>query len=148
MKVEQLTCAIGAELTGVRLSDAVHDEGLFAEIRAALLKHRVLFLRNQDIARADHTAFARKFGELEDHPVVGSDPENPGLLQIYKTPESPPERYENAWHSDTTWREAPQWPITSWGMVRSFMVTRIMLRRAVSVALRMASAFSRALPSA
>ena len=108
MKVEQLTCAIGAELTGVRLSDAVHDEGLFAEIRAALLKHRVLFLRNQDIARADHTAFARKFGELEDHPVVGSDPENPGLLQIYKTPESPPERYENAWHSDTTWREVPQ----------------------------------------
>ena len=108
MKVEQLTCAIGAELTGVRLSDAVHDEGLFAEIRAALFKHRVLFLRNQDIARADHTAFARKFGELEDHPVVGSDPENPGLLQIYKTPESPPERYENAWHSDTTWREVPQ----------------------------------------
>ncbi len=108
MKVEQLSCAIGAELTGVRLSDAVHDEGLFAEIRAALFKHRVIFLRNQDISRADHTAFARKFGELEDHPVVGSDPENPGLLQIYKTPESPPERYENAWHSDTTWREVPQ----------------------------------------
>ncbi|MEF9949517.1 MAG: TauD/TfdA family dioxygenase, partial [Comamonas sp.] len=53
-------------------------------------------------------AFARKFGELEDHPVVGSDPENPGLLQIYKTPPSPPDRYENAWHSDTTWRDVPQ----------------------------------------
>ena len=108
MKVEQLTCAIGAELTGVRLSDAVHDEGLFGEIRQALFTHRVLFLRNQDISRADHTAFARKFGDLEDHPVVGSDPENPGLLQIYRSPESPPERYENAWHSDTTWREVPQ----------------------------------------
>lgn len=108
MRVEQLTCAIGAELTGVSLSDAVRDEGLFAEIRSALLKHRVLFLRDQDIPRADHVAFARKFGDLEDHPVVGSDPENPGLLQIYKTPESPPERYENAWHSDTTWREVPQ----------------------------------------
>ena len=90
MRVEQLTCAIGAELTGVNLSDAVRDEALFTEIRQALLKHRVLFLRNQDISRADHVAFARKFGELEDHPVVGSDPENPGLLQIYKTPESPP----------------------------------------------------------
>ena len=108
MKVEQLTCAIGAELTGVNLSDAVRDEALFAEIRQALLKHRVVFLRNQDISRADHVAFARKFGELEDHPVVGSDPENPGLLQIYKTAESPPERYENAWHSDATWREVPQ----------------------------------------
>lgn len=108
MQVEQLNYAIGAELTGVRLSDAVHDEGLFAEIRKALLKHRVLFLRDQDITRPEHVAFARKFGELEDHPVVGSDPENPGLLQIYKTPEHLPDRYENAWHSDTTWREAPQ----------------------------------------
>lgn len=26
MRVEQLTCAIGAELVGVRLGDAVHDE--------------------------------------------------------------------------------------------------------------------------
>ncbi|MEG0151275.1 MAG: TauD/TfdA family dioxygenase [Comamonas sp.] len=108
MKVEQLTCAIGAELTGVNLADAVQDADLFAEIRKALLTHRVLFLRDQDISRAEHVAFARKFGELEDHPVVGSDPENPGLLQIYKTPASPPDRYENAWHSDTTWREVPQ----------------------------------------
>lgn len=107
MQVEQLTCAIGAELTGVRLSDAVHDEALFAEIRKALLQHKVLFLRDQDISRAEHAAFARRFAELEDHPVVGSDPEHPGLLQIYKTPENPPDRYENAWHSDATWREAP-----------------------------------------
>ena len=35
MKVEQLTCSIGAELTCVRLADALHDEGLFAEIRQA-----------------------------------------------------------------------------------------------------------------
>lgn len=108
MQIKPLNCAIGAELTGLRLSDVVHDEALFAEIRQALFKHRVLFLRDQDITRAEHVAFARKFGELEDHPVVGSDPANPGLLQIYKTPEHPPERYENAWHSDTTWREAPQ----------------------------------------
>ncbi|MEG0201970.1 MAG: TauD/TfdA family dioxygenase, partial [Comamonas sp.] len=74
MKVEQLTCAIGAELTGVNLADAVQDADLFAEIRKALLTHRVLFLRDQDISRAEHVAFARKFGELEDHPVVGSDP--------------------------------------------------------------------------
>ncbi len=108
MQIKPLNCAIGAELTGLRLSDAVRDEALFAEIRELLFKHRVLFLRDQDITRAEHVAFARKFGELEDHPVVGSDPANPGLLQIYKTPEHPPERYENAWHSDTTWREAPQ----------------------------------------
>ena len=93
MRVEQLTCAIGAELVGVNLADAIDDDGLFAEIRTALLKHRVLFLRDQDISRAEHVAFARRFGELEDHPVAGSDPEHPGLVRIYKNPDQPNDRY-------------------------------------------------------
>ncbi|TDF65637.1 TauD/TfdA family dioxygenase [Cupriavidus sp. L7L] len=108
MRVQQLTCALGAELSGVNLADAVRDDGLFAEIRALLLQHRVLFLRDQKFSRAEHVAFASRFGELEDHPVAGSDPEHPGLVRIYKTPDQPNDRYENAWHSDTTWREAPQ----------------------------------------
>jgi taurine dioxygenase len=107
MRVEQLTYSIGAELVGVNLADAIHDDGLFAEIRTLMLKHRVLFLRDQEFSRAEHVAFARRFGELEDHPVAGSDPEHPGLVQIYKRPDQPMDRYENAWHSDTSWRDAP-----------------------------------------
>ncbi|PLQ00775.1 TauD/TfdA dioxygenase family protein [Cupriavidus pauculus] len=108
MKVQQLSCALGAELVGVDLAEAVRNDDLFGEIRAQLLKHRVLFLRNQQFSRAEHVAFARRFGELEDHPVAGSDPEYPGLVRIYKRPDQPNDRYENSWHSDTTWREAPQ----------------------------------------
>ena len=107
IKVQPLTCAIGAELSGVSLAEAAHEEALFGEIKALLLKHKVLFLRGQDISRADHVAFARRFGELEDHPVAGSDPDHPGLVRIYKDLTSPPEHYENAWHCDATWREAP-----------------------------------------
>jgi taurine dioxygenase len=107
MRIEQLTCSIGAELVGVNLADAVHDDGLFAEIKSALLEHRVLFLRDQDISRAEHVAFAERFGKLENHPVAGSHPEHPGLVQIYKSPDTPNDRYENAWHTDATWREAP-----------------------------------------
>jgi taurine dioxygenase len=106
-KVEQLTCTIGAELTNVNLGAASRDAGLAAEIRALLLKHRVLFFRDQDITRAEHVAFARHFGELEDHPVAGSDPDNPGLVRIYKSPDVPNDRYENSWHTDATWREKP-----------------------------------------
>jgi alpha-ketoglutarate-dependent taurine dioxygenase len=107
MRVEQLTCSIGAELIGVNLADAVHDDALFAAIRTALLEHRVLFLRDQTFSRAEHVAFARRFGNLEDHPIAGSDPENPGLVQIYKSPDQPIDRYENCWHTDATWRAAP-----------------------------------------
>ncbi|MGX1547483.1 TauD/TfdA dioxygenase family protein [Streptomyces adustus] len=107
IQVEPLTCAIGAELSGVNLGDAARDDDLFAEIKSLLLKHKVLFLRDQDITRAEHVAFAERFGALEDHPVAGSDPEHPGLVRIYKDLDSPAEHYENALHTDGTWREAP-----------------------------------------
>jgi len=107
MRVVPLTASIGAELVGVNLAHAAHDDGLFNEIRSLLLEHKVLFLRDQDIGRSDHVAFARRFGELEDHPVAGSHPDHPGLVQIYKNPDQPLDRYENAWHTDATWREKP-----------------------------------------
>ena len=110
MHIEPLTCAIGAELVNVNLADAVRDEGLFQDIYAALLKYKVLFLRDQTLdklSRQDHMAFAQKLGELETHPMVPSHPEAPGLVQIYKTPENPPDRYENSWHTDGTFREKP-----------------------------------------
>lgn len=107
MQVEQLTCSIGAELSGVNLADAIRDDGLFAELRQLLVEHKVLFLRDQNFSRAEHVAFAERFGPLEDHPVAGSDPDHPGLVRIYKSPDQPADRYENAWHTDATWREAP-----------------------------------------
>jgi len=107
IKVQQLTCSIGAELSQVNLADAAVDDILLAEIRTLLLQHKVLFLREQHFSRAEHVAFARRFGELEDHPVAGSDPEHPGLVRIYKSPDTQIDRYENAWHTDATWREKP-----------------------------------------
>ena len=107
MKIAKLTQHIGAELSEVSLAEAATNDDLFGEIRAALLAHKVLFLRDQAISRAEHVAFARRFGELEPHPVLGSDPENPGLVQIYKDENSPPDHFENSWHCDATWRDAP-----------------------------------------
>src|SRR6478735_9179258 len=107
MRVEKLTAHIGAELIDVDLAEAARNDDLFGAIRDELLKHKVVFLRNQLISKADHVAFAHRFGQLEDHPVAGSDPDHPGLACIYKDLNSPPDFYENAWHCDATWRESP-----------------------------------------
>ncbi|HKH28269.1 MAG TPA: TauD/TfdA family dioxygenase, partial [Sphingomicrobium sp.] len=107
MRIEKLTTHIGAELVGVDLAEAIANEDLFRTIKEALLAHKVLFLRDQLISKAEHVAFARKFGDLEDHPVAGSDPDHPGLVCIYKDLDSPPDHYENSWHCDATWREKP-----------------------------------------
>jgi len=106
-KVEPLTCSIGAEISNINLGMASRNPELMEGIRWLLLTHKVLFFRDQDITRAEHIAFARYFGDLEDHPVAGSDPDHPGLVRIYKSPDAPNDRYENAWHSDASWREKP-----------------------------------------
>jgi taurine dioxygenase len=107
IKYDELTGSIGAELLDVDLGEASRDETLAGEIHSLLLKYKVLFLRKQKITRQEHVAFASHFGKLEDHPMVPSHPEAPGLVQIYKTPDKPNDRYENAWHTDATWREKP-----------------------------------------
>ena len=107
IEARPLTVHIGAELRGVDLAEVARDNALFAELKALLLRYKVLFVRDQDISRAEHVALAQRFGALEDHPVAGSDPDYPGLVRIYKDLDSPPEHYENAYHCDATWRVAP-----------------------------------------
>jgi len=107
MTASKLTASIGAEVSGVDLGEVARSDDLFAELKSLLLAHKVLFFRNQDITRGEHVALARRFGELEDHPVVPSDPDHPGLVRIYKDLDSPAEHYENAYHCDATWRENP-----------------------------------------
>jgi taurine dioxygenase len=107
IRVQPLTCTLGAELFDVDLGEVSRDEDLFAEMRDLLLRHKVLFFRDQDFTRSEHVALAERFGALEDHPVAGSDPEHPGLVRIYKELDSAPEHYENAFHCDATWRVNP-----------------------------------------
>ena len=105
MKIRPITPAIGAQVTGVHLGEAARDAGQFAQVKAALLKHKVLFFRGQDITRAEHVAFAQAFGPLEDHPVAGSDPDHPGLVLIYRSDNR--HSHENTFHCDGLWRPKP-----------------------------------------
>jgi alpha-ketoglutarate-dependent taurine dioxygenase len=107
MTVAKLTAIIGAEISGVDLGEIARSDALFAHLKALLLEHKVLFFRDQPISRAEHVALARRFGPLEDHPVAPTDPDNPGLVRIYKDLDSAPEHYENGYHCDGTWKQIP-----------------------------------------
>ena len=107
MKIEPLTCALGAEISGMTLAEAGSNDDLAGELNALLLQYKVLFFRDQEMTDAQQAAVARRFGDLEDHPLTSSVDGEPGIIHIWKSPESPPERYENSWHHDATWRECP-----------------------------------------
>jgi len=104
IKVEPIAPALGAEISNVSIESAIEDGHLFSEIRALLLKHKVLFFRDQDISPATQVAFARRFGDLETHPVLPSHPDHPELLLLNRDTKY---SYENTWHCDATWRAEP-----------------------------------------
>ena len=101
--VSPLTPAIGAEIGNVDLGQVTDQE--IIDIRVALLKHKVVFFREQTLSQAQHIGLARGFGELEIHPATPSSQSNPEVLHIAHGPES--KGQENFWHSDVTWREKP-----------------------------------------
>ncbi len=104
---------LGAEISGLDLTQPLTPE-IVAAIRAALLRHKVVFFRDQDISYEDHVRFGRYFGELEGHPVTAHVPGFPEILHIeaadgMKLREEivPLVRAANKWHADVTFREAP-----------------------------------------
>ncbi len=108
--ISPLTPRIGAEIEGIDLRGDLPDEAI-AEIRQALLTYKVIFFRDQDISPEQHIAFARRFGELEVHPITPKDQAHPEILHL-KTVGEPSDKDNrrtgaDLWHSDVTWRKTP-----------------------------------------
>ncbi len=80
LQVTPLTGTIGAELSSVDLASDL-DDATIADIRAALLKHRAVFFRDQDLDYEQQVAFASRFGNLTlGHPTIKS-PEDKPLME-------------------------------------------------------------------
>ncbi|WP_419254559.1 TauD/TfdA dioxygenase family protein [Caulobacter sp. ErkDOM-YI] len=113
LTVTPVSTVLGAEISGLDLRQPLAPE-VVAAIRAALLRHKVVFFRDQDISHADHVRFGRYFGDLEGHPVTSHVPGFPEILHIeaadgMKLREEivPLVRVANKWHTDVTFRAAP-----------------------------------------
>jgi len=103
LTVEPVAGRIGAELIGADAGDDLSDDTI-AEIRAALLEHKVVFLRHQHLDYARQVAFARRFGPLTlGHPTLPSPEDRPLLEEIDSAKGAP----ANQWHTDVTFVERP-----------------------------------------
>ena len=108
LEIAPLTTHIGAEVHGIDLRDELGDE-VIGDIRSALLTHKVIFFRDQDLTEDQHIAFARRFGELEVHPITPKDQPHPEIFHLKTNPVTRPGSKTGAdlWHSDVTWRAEP-----------------------------------------
>jgi alpha-ketoglutarate-dependent taurine dioxygenase len=114
LDIRPLQPTIGAEISGVDLSQPISDE-LRDEIRAAILKYKVVFFRDQTLDNEQHAAFAARFGPLYNHPTTKYDPKVTPIHQISaedsKTylADVTPKALRDAYHTDTSWRLVPTW---------------------------------------
>src|SRR5579863_4299291 len=102
--VERLGVKLGAEISGVDLREPLPPATLRA-FEAALIEHKVIMLRDQDLTTAQHVALSRQFGELEVHPMrpQGEFPE----ILVLDNHKDNPVLSTDVWHSDTTFRKNP-----------------------------------------
>ncbi len=105
LAVKPLTPLIGAEIEGVDLSRPL-DDATFGDVQDALLKHLVIFFRDQEITPEQQVAFARRFGDIEPpHPVFDKVKECPEVTLIEQKGDKG--IYNDEWHTDVTFRETP-----------------------------------------
>ncbi|MGW7432431.1 TauD/TfdA dioxygenase family protein [Streptomyces sp. NPDC054861] len=104
---------IGAEILGVDLSGELAP-AVVAEIDSALLEHKALVFRGQNLDDAGQLRFAALFGELTSaHPTVPSVDGQPGILPV----DGEEGVRANRWHTDVTFVRTPPKASTLRGIV-------------------------------
>jgi alpha-ketoglutarate-dependent taurine dioxygenase len=106
--VHPLTGLIGAEISGVDLTRPL-DAAVVDEIKAALLKWKVVFFRDQPLTHDQHVAFAGAFGApTVGHPVFGFVEGHPQVYSVARDRFAerhvgePLIRPWTGWHTDVT----------------------------------------------
>lgn len=100
--VVRLSGSLGAEVVGARLDQP--DDATIACVAQALLDHRVVVLRGQQLTHAQQVEFARRLGEPTlAHPIVPGPDEHPEILVLDAAAGGKNAR----WHTDVTFVATP-----------------------------------------
>lgn len=110
LEVRPMSTCIGAEITGVDLSAPLSDATV-AAIRAALLKWKVVFFRDQHIGPAEQVRFGQRFGAVSPgHPTLPGLKGHPEVLPLSNRMAVDNEGVsviESEWHTDVTFTPQP-----------------------------------------
>lgn len=114
LEIRPLSDALGAEVTGLDLTQSLGDDQK-AKIQDAFLKHHLLCFRSQPLEPVDFAQVARYFGEpqlqLLRKKRHGEAPEVSILESTYKRPEDKPDDMRmvrlSGWHTDDSYFAVP-----------------------------------------
>lgn len=115
LRVQPLSGCIGGIVGGVDLSAPLSDATI-AALRAALLKHLVIFFEGQSLNPRQLVEFAARFAEPMAYPQLPGLPEAPLVTVVLKREEER-EAFGAVWHSDTTYLPKPPLGTLLYGVV-------------------------------
>lgn len=106
LEVRPLGAAMGAEVLGV---DATRvDEAQFRDLRDALFRHKMLFLRRQKITHADHERFSLGFGAFAEDAYTQGIPGHTDVHPLIKEADDRSEMvFGEGWHTDSPFLPQP-----------------------------------------
>jgi taurine dioxygenase len=107
LEINPMTPAVGAVARGVTLRE-LNDADTISAIRAAVLKHGVVFFRDQEMSRDDMTAVMKHFGPLGTDPFakIALEPP-PEEHRVHDMPTYANSRATAVWHMDSTLAAEP-----------------------------------------
>jgi len=105
MKFRKIAGALGAEITGIDLTQSLTSD-LVKDIRDIFLNHNVIFLKNQPLTSQQFMNFAKSMGTPVEYPFVKGFEDFPEIIEVKKL-EHEKVNFGGVWHSDTTYLECP-----------------------------------------
>jgi|TARA_B110000977_G_C11027897_1_gene473990 taurine dioxygenase len=105
IKVDASIGAVGAEVTGIDLSQQLSAQAI-DEIHSAWLEHHILFFREQNLSPEAQANFAANFGELDKYPFMQAVEASPHVIPIIKEADAQM-NFGGDWHTDTSYQLTP-----------------------------------------
>lgn len=104
MQIKPIAGSLGAEILGIDLHNI--DDSTAKQIRQALLDHKVIFFRDQDLSPKDFLEFSAHFGKPVEYPFVKGIDGYPEVIQVMKR-KNERTNFGGVWHCDTLYLDEP-----------------------------------------
>lgn len=106
LKIEPVTRAIGANVSGIDLKQALSSNQA-EQLRQALAEHHVLFLPDQFISIDQQKQLTASFGELMELPYIQPMAGEPQVIRVLKEADEGGGVFGGDWHQDLSFLERP-----------------------------------------
>ena len=101
-----LAAAMGAEIRDVQISDLTDAQ--FVEIEDALYRHKMIYLRDQNMSHADQEAFTLRFGDFGIDAYTTGTEGHRNVQPVVKEADTRTQLiFGSGWHTDSPFMEAP-----------------------------------------